>query len=90
MRMDRQKQGLRSPRGRRPCNRSSGGNQEIVADLEQALRRIEEHLLRYEAAMVRERMNVITFIGKILIIRREWIDGRITVILVCEPDCGRA
>jgi hypothetical protein len=40
--------------------------------------------------MVRERMNVITFIGKILIIRRQWIDGRITVISVCEPDCGRA
>jgi len=39
----------------------------------------------YEEAIVRERMNVGTFIGKLLIIRREWIDGRITVVLVREP-----
>ena len=35
--------------------------------------------------MVKERMNIGTFIGKILIIRREWIEGRVTVILVREP-----
>jgi hypothetical protein len=35
--------------------------------------------------MVRERMKIGTFIGKLLIVRREWIDGRITVILVREP-----
>jgi hypothetical protein len=35
--------------------------------------------------MVRERMNISTFIGKILIIRREWVDGRVTVILVRQP-----
>jgi hypothetical protein len=35
--------------------------------------------------MVRARMNISTFIGKILIIRREWVDGRITVVLVREP-----
>jgi len=29
-------------------------------------------------------MNISTFIGKLLIIRREWIDGRVTVILVRE------
>lgn len=39
----------------------------------------------YEEAIVRERMNIGTFIGKLLIIRREWIDGRITVVLVREP-----
>lgn len=35
--------------------------------------------------MVRQRLNMGTFIGKVLIIRREWIDGRITLILVREP-----
>ena len=35
--------------------------------------------------MVRERLKIGTFIGKLLIIRREWIDGRITAILVRKP-----
>lgn len=61
------------------------GGQKIVRDLDQALRRIEQHVFPYEDAIVRERMNISTFIGKILIIRREWIDGRITVVLVREP-----
>ena len=61
------------------------GAQKIVRDLDQALRRIEQHVFPYEDAIVRERMNISTFIGKILIIRREWIDGRITVVLVREP-----
>jgi len=30
-------------------------------------------------------MQIHTFIGKILIIRREWVEGRVTVILVREP-----
>ena len=49
------------------------------------MKRIEEHVFPYEDAMVDERMNIHTFIGNVLIIRREWIDGRITVILVREP-----
>ena len=36
-------------------------------------------------AQVYQRMNIHTFISKILIIRREWVDGRVTVILVREP-----
>ena len=60
------------------------GSQKIVRDLEQAMRRIEQKVFRYEDALVRERMNISTFIGKLLIIRREWIDGRGTVILVRE------
>lgn len=60
------------------------GSQKIVRDLEQAMRRIEQKVFRYEDALVRERMNISTFIGKLLIIRREWIDGRVTVILVRE------
>ena len=30
-------------------------------------------------------MQIHTIIGKILIIRREWVEGRVTVILVREP-----
>jgi LUD domain len=61
------------------------GSQKIVRDFDEAMRRIEETVFPYEDAMVRERMNISTFIGKILIIRREWVDGRITVVLVREP-----
>ena len=61
------------------------GSQKIVRDLDQALRRIAEHVFAYEDAQVLERMKIHTFIGKILIIRREWVDGRITVVLVREP-----
>jgi hypothetical protein len=39
----------------------------------------------YEDALVHERMKIHTFIGKVLIISREWVDGRITLILVREP-----
>ncbi|TME22577.1 MAG: hypothetical protein E6I75_30155 [Chloroflexi bacterium] len=60
------------------------GVQKIVRNLDQALRRIEQHVLPYEDAIVRERMKISTFIGKILIIRREWVDGRTTVVLVRE------
>ena len=61
------------------------GSQKIVRDLDEALRRIEQHVLPFEEAMVREQLGISTFIGKILIIRREWVDGRTTVILVREP-----
>jgi hypothetical protein len=60
------------------------GSQKIVPDLDAALDRIEKEVFPYEDAMVRERLNMSTFVGKILIIRREWVDDRITVILVRE------
>lgn len=61
------------------------GSQKIVPDLETALRRIREYVLPWEEAQVRKAINIGTFVGKILIIEREWIDGRMTVILVREP-----
>jgi LUD domain len=61
------------------------GSQKIVRDFDEAMHRIEEIVFPYEDANVRARMNIGTFIGKVLIIRREWVDGRITVILVREP-----
>ncbi|HEY8643468.1 MAG TPA: hypothetical protein VIO84_11965 [Candidatus Dormibacteraeota bacterium] len=61
------------------------GSQKIVPGLDEALRRIDEEVFPYEDAMVRERLNMGAFIGKLLVIRREWVDGRMTVILVRQP-----
>jgi hypothetical protein len=61
------------------------GSQKIVPDLESALRRIHEHVFPWEDARVRETLGVGTLVGKILLIEREWVAGRTTVILVREP-----
>jgi len=58
------------------------GSQKIVPDLEMALRRIHEYVLPWEDAQVRKVIPSGSFVGKILIIEREWIAGRMTVILV--------
>ena len=61
------------------------GSQKIVPNLETAFRRIRDHVQPWEEAQVRKAANMGTFIGKILIIEREWIKERMTVILVREP-----
>jgi hypothetical protein len=61
------------------------GSQKIVPDLETALRRIREYVLPWEDAQVRKVLPAGSFVGKILIIEREWVAGRITVILVRTP-----
>ncbi len=61
------------------------GSQKIVPDLETALRRIREYVLPWEDAQVRMRVPAGSFVGKILIIEREWVAGRMTVILVRKP-----
>jgi L-lactate utilization protein LutC len=61
------------------------GSQKIVPDLETAFRRIREHVQPWEDAQVRKLANIGTFVGKILIIEREWVNERMTVILVREP-----
>src|SRR5690349_5057002 len=61
------------------------GSQKIVPNLEAALRRIREHVQPWEEAQVRKAANIGTFVGKILLIEREWINERMTVILVREP-----
>ena len=61
------------------------GTQKIVPDMETALRRIREHVLPWEDAQVRKVANMGSFVGKILIVEREWINGRVTVFLVREP-----
>src|SRR5437588_510032 len=61
------------------------GSQKIVPNLETALRRIREYVLPWEDEQVRKVMNTGSFVGKTLIIEREWVDGRITVVMVREP-----
>jgi len=61
------------------------GSQKIVPDLDTALRRIREHVLPWEDAQVRKVLSTGSFVVKILIIEREWADGRTTVVLVREP-----
>ena len=61
------------------------GSQKIVPDLDTALRRIREYVLPWEDAQVRKMLPIGSFVGKILIIEREWVPGRLTVVLVREP-----
>jgi hypothetical protein len=61
------------------------GNQKIVPNVESALARIREQVLPWESARVRETMGIDSFVGKTLIYEREWVKGRVTVILVNEP-----
>jgi hypothetical protein len=61
------------------------GSQKIVPNLDAAFQRIREYVLPWEDAQVRPLVPTGSFVGKILLIEREWIAGRITVILVREP-----
>jgi L-lactate utilization protein LutC len=61
------------------------GSQKIVPDLDAALKRVRDYVLPWEDAQVRQRVPSGSFIGKTLIIEREWVKDRMTVILVREP-----
>jgi YkgG family uncharacterized protein len=61
------------------------GSQKIVPNLETAIRRVREHVQPWEESQVRKLANIGTFVGKILLIEREWVNERMTVILVREP-----
>jgi hypothetical protein len=61
------------------------GSQKIVPDLDAALRRIREYILPWEDAQVRSAVPTGSFVGKILLIEREWVAGRIEVIFVRKP-----
>ena len=61
------------------------GSQKIVPDLEAALRRIRDYVLPWEDAQVRQMIPTGSFVGKTLIVEREWIAGRMAVILVRKP-----
>ncbi|HZQ49089.1 MAG TPA: LUD domain-containing protein [Candidatus Dormibacteraeota bacterium] len=61
------------------------GSQKIVPDLDTAIRRINDHVFPYEDARLREQMGVGTKVARILILERDYVPGRTTVILVREP-----
>jgi L-lactate utilization protein LutC len=60
------------------------GAQKLVKELDEGLRRIEEYSLPLEDERLLEAAGIHSAIGKLLIVNREVVPGRITVILVKE------
>jgi hypothetical protein len=60
------------------------GTQKIVADLEEALRRINEYAFPLEDARALEAYGIHSGVNKVVTINREIVPGRITVVLVDE------
>ncbi len=60
------------------------GTQKIVSDLEEAHRRIDEYAFPLEDARAQAAYGVRSGVNKVLIINREWMPDRTTVVLVDE------
>jgi hypothetical protein len=60
------------------------GTQKIVSDLEEGLRRIEEYAFPLEDARAQAAYGIHSAVNKVLIINREIVPGRITVVFVDE------
>jgi len=60
------------------------GTQKIVKDLNEGFRRIEEYSYPLEDARLLAALGIHTAIGKTLIVNREVVLGRITIVLVKE------
>jgi L-lactate utilization protein LutC len=60
------------------------GNQKIVSDLQEALRRIDEYAFPLEDARAQAAYGIHSAVNKVLIINREIFPQRITVVLVDE------
>ena len=60
------------------------GTQKIVSDLDEALRRIDDYVFPLEDARAEAAYGVHSGVNKVLIINREWMPGRITVVFVDE------
>jgi L-lactate utilization protein LutC len=60
------------------------GTQKIVSDLDEALRRVNEYVFPLEDARAEAAYGVHSGVNKLLIINREYIPGRITVVFVDE------
>lgn len=60
------------------------GTQKIVADLDEAMQRINEYVFPLEDARALAAYGVHSSINKVLILNREWAPGRVTVVLVDE------
>jgi L-lactate utilization protein LutC len=63
------------------------GTQKIVPDLEDALRRVHEYAFPLEDARAQAAYGVHSGVNKVLMINREWVPGRITVVL-CDEALG--
>jgi hypothetical protein len=61
------------------------GTHKIVRDLDEAFRRIEEHVVPLENERMQSLYGINTNVSKVLIINREVRPGRFTVVLVREP-----
>ncbi len=61
------------------------GSQKIVPNLDSAFTRINEHVFPYEDARLREQIGVGTKITRTLIIERDFMPGRTTILLVRDP-----
>ena len=60
------------------------GTHKIVANLDEAMRRVYEHALPLEDARAQDAYGISSSVNKVLIINREVRPGRITVVLVDE------
>ena len=60
------------------------GTQKIVSDLEEGLRRIDEYAFPLEDARAQAAYGIHSGVSKVLIINREIVPGRITVVFVDE------
>ncbi|MDP1713740.1 MAG: LUD domain-containing protein [Anaerolineales bacterium] len=60
------------------------GSQKIVKDLNEGLRRIQEHVLSLEQEHMQELYKASTAVNKVLIVNREFRPNRITMIIVKE------
>jgi L-lactate utilization protein LutC len=63
------------------------GAQKIVPDLEAALRRIEEYVFPLEDARAQAAYGLRSGVNKVLIVNREWMPDRLTVVL-CDEALG--
>lgn len=63
------------------------GTQKIVPGLEDALRRVDEYAFPLEDSRAQAAYGVHSGVNKVLIINREWVPGRITVVL-CDEAMG--
>jgi L-lactate utilization protein LutC len=63
------------------------GTQKIVPSLEDALRRVDDYAFPLEDARAQAAYGIHSGVNKVLIINREWVPGRITVVL-CDEALG--
>jgi L-lactate utilization protein LutC len=61
------------------------GTHKIVSDLDEALQRINEYAFPLEDKRAFESYGTHSGVNKALIINREWVPGRITLVFVDEP-----